>query len=112
MPFNATTVIAALFAHFLGDFILQTDWMAKNKSKNYRAFTAHLLSYTIPFWIPFGWKFTLVNVALHGAIDWVTSRVTSSLYAKGRIHDFFVVIGFDQFLHATCLILTLRLLVP
>jgi hypothetical protein len=38
--------------------------------------------------------------------DFVTSRISSRLYAKGDIHNFFVVVGFDQFLHYSALIVS------
>lgn len=54
--------------------------------------------------------FAVVNAALHFFIDAITSRLTARLWAKGQVHNFFVLVGLDQLLHATCLILTLPLL--
>lgn len=38
-----------LVAHGVGDYILQSDWMAVNKAKNSWAALAHVLTYAIPF---------------------------------------------------------------
>jgi hypothetical protein len=35
--------------HMLGDYILQTNWMAMNKLQNVGARTVHVLCYTLPF---------------------------------------------------------------
>lgn len=101
----AVEIIQVLFAHFVGDFILQSDWMAQNKSKKLYPLCTHVTVYSLPlyFW---GWKFALANAGMHFCIDFVTSRISSRLWAAKQVHWFFVVIGFDQFLHAACLILT------
>lgn len=97
-----STLILIMFMHFVSDFILQTDTMAKNKSKNIECLLAHVLVYSIPF-LCFGLKFTVINAGLHFLIDFFTSRASGYFYKKGEIHNFFVIIGFDQFLHFCCL---------
>ncbi|MEA3351968.1 MAG: DUF3307 domain-containing protein [Chloroflexota bacterium] len=57
-------------AHLIGDFILQTDWMAVRKKRSYFACLIHVLVYLIPFlacdleW----WQFALIGV-MHFAQD-------------------------------------------
>ena len=38
-----------LLLHLVGDYITQTDWMAKNKTKNSIAAVAHAIVYSLPF---------------------------------------------------------------
>jgi hypothetical protein len=38
-----------LVAHAVGDYILQSDWMADNKTKNSVAAAVHAVTYTAPF---------------------------------------------------------------
>jgi hypothetical protein len=38
-----------LVAHAVGDYILQSDWMADNKTKSSVAAAIHALTYTLPF---------------------------------------------------------------
>lgn len=38
-----------LILHLVGDYITQTDWMAKNKTKNSFAAGSHALIYSLPF---------------------------------------------------------------
>lgn len=38
-----------IYAHLIGDYLLQTDWMAKNKKFNSYNCFVHVLTYLIPF---------------------------------------------------------------
>ena len=57
-------------AHLIGDFIIQTDWMAKNKKHSSFAALVHVLAYLLPFiftglaW----WQMLLIGVT-HFAQD-------------------------------------------
>ena len=118
---SLVVVFVILFSHWFGDFYCQTSKMAANKSKSLAWLTAHCLTYIAvigaTLFLPYiTYKplefllFLLINFALHMSIDAVTSRITAYLYQRNRIHDFFVVIGFDQFLHYACLFTTYVLL--
>lgn len=103
-------IILIIWLHFVSDFILQTDYMAINKSKSNKVLGLHVGVYSLPFLLVFGWRYALVNGAAHFVTDWITSRVTSILWKKEKRHWFFVVIGLDQALHLTVLVLTGKLL--
>lgn len=110
-----------LIAHFVGDFPLQTNWMATAKSKHLGALSLHVLIYSLCFswWGP---DFVVATFGLHFMVDYITSKITSLLfffepyddqvwvYVEGRRKWFFVMIGFDQLLHFTCLAITYKLL--
>jgi hypothetical protein len=53
--------------------------------------------------------FCLVNFALHLFTDSQTSQLTTYYYKKSDMRMFWVVVGFDQFLHALALIWTAHL---
>jgi hypothetical protein len=40
-----------LILHLIGDYLLQSDWMALNKTKCSKAAAAHALTYSLPFLI-------------------------------------------------------------
>lgn len=105
-----------LLIHWLADFVCQTDWMARNKSTNLEALLSHIIIYTLVLFIGlilicFKYDistvnfvaFILANSITHFIIDFVTSRITSTLHKANDTHNFFVVIGFDQLLHTAIL---------
>ena len=107
-------IYGLIFTHWLADFVCQTDDMAKNKSKSNKWLGRHILAYSAVisiFAIIAGYKlpgkywmtFVLINGAAHFVIDYFTSRASSACWARGQVHDFFVVIGFDQALHMATL---------
>jgi hypothetical protein len=102
---SLSTITLVLFTHWVADFVLQSNWMAQGKSKTYLPLISHVAVYTLvlalihPLW-------AIVNGILHLVVDYFTSRISSKLYAKGDIHNFFVVIGLDQFIHVITLLTT------
>ena len=69
-------VFLILLLHFLGDFILQSDKIALNKSSSNTVLLIHVTIYSSLFLI-FGPVYALLNGALHFMTDWVTSRASS-----------------------------------
>lgn len=94
-----------VWLHFLGDFILQSDRMALNKSKSTYWLSLHALTYGIPLFL-LGWRFAIVNLAAHWVVDFFTSKANAYLWATSRRHWFFVMVGFDQAIHMTVLFWT------
>lgn len=108
---NDVSVVDAVFliwAHFVGDFILQTDEMAINKSKSNKWLVYHVGIYSLVL-LPWGLWFAAVNVALHFVTDYFSSRLSSYFWKAEKRHEFFVVIGADQALHMTALIVTVSI---
>lgn len=123
-------MLTLLFLHFIGDFLLQSDWMALGKSKRLLPLVAHVAVYAACF-LPFlSWRFAIITFAFHLVQDMITSQWTTKLwflplttwydeekdelcyqaYPKWHLrHWFFVAIGFDQLLHYTQLVLTAAL---
>lgn len=104
-------ILWVLFLHLIADFFLQTTWMALGKSKRADALFVHIAVYFLVFVLgTFSPVYSLVNAAIHLVVDFVTSRINSHLYQYPDKHWFYCGIGVDQFIHSTCLILTLGLL--
>lgn len=86
-----TDLVVLLTAHFIGDFVLQSDRVATGKSKCWRTLLEHVSFYMLPFlpavgflvgFGPNGWvtTFFALTFALHFLTDAVTSRITSKLW--------------------------------
>ena len=104
-------LIWILFSHWVADFVCQSDWMAQNKSKSNEVLLVHIGVYgTVMSVMTLNPAFGTLNALIHMVVDYFTSRTSSKLYKDGKIHWFFVVIGFDQFIHTATLIYTWRLL--
>lgn len=95
-----------VWIHWLGDFFLQSNTMAKNKSHSVKWLSAHIGVYTCCLLLVFNWRYALLNGVIHFVIDLFTSKVTASLWKKEDVHNFFVVVGLDQAIHLTTLIST------
>ncbi len=115
------TLLTLLAVHLVGDFVLQTDWMGSNKSKDATALLAHVSVYSAGF-LFWGWVFCVLTFILHLTVDAITSRITAHFWRQHTVgsawnlrygkfnpfvqppaHWFFVGIGVDQFIHACCL---------
>lgn len=110
MSVTAETILFLIWLHTICDFFLQTDRMAKTKSSSMKWLSIHVGVYSFPFLLLFGWKFAVITFCLHWLTDLVTSRITKRLWAAGEVHWFFAVIGVDQAIHFTSLILAAELL--
>ncbi len=44
-----TTSMIQLILHLIGDYVLQSDWMAQNKTKRFAPAAAHAIVYSLPF---------------------------------------------------------------
>jgi hypothetical protein len=51
-----------MIAHLIGDYLIQTDWMAANKKKSTVACMFHIITYMIPFMFCdiAAWQFYLI----------------------------------------------------
>ena len=99
-------VIAVVWVHFIADFVVQTRWMADNKSKNLYALLLHIFTYTLCLCV-IDVTWALWNGVIHGIQDMVGSNGTSWAFKNKKHKLFWCIIGADQALHLTVLLLTL-----
>jgi hypothetical protein len=102
-------MIALIWLHFLGDFVLQSRKMADNKSTSLNWLLFHVVIYSSVLCL-ISWRLAIINGVFHFLIDGATSNMTKEFYKDGKIHAFFTTIGFDQALHLTILYFTMDLL--
>lgn len=65
-----------IIAHAVGDYAIQSDWMATEKTKRTTAALAHVLTYALPFLLlSTSWRAIAFIVATHFLIDrWRLAR--------------------------------------
>lgn len=109
-----------IVAHFVADWLCQSDRMATGKSESFVILTEHVVLYTgmiasaacLYYLVLERWAFTpmflVVTFVAHWLTDAVTSRMTKRLWIAGERHAFFTMIGLDQVLHYVALALALR----
>lgn len=79
-----------IVAHLVGDYVLQSDWMAATKTKKSVAALAHVLTYAIPFLFlrPSIWAMAFI-IGTHFIIDrWRLARLV--VWAKNWIAPFWL----------------------
>ncbi len=103
-------MIILVWLHLLGDFVLQSDKMALNKSRSNYWLAVHCMVYSIPM-LWFGVTFAIFAGVSHFIVDFISSRMTKVLWAKEERHWFFVTIGVDQAIHLSLLILAMEYLI-
>jgi hypothetical protein len=107
--------ILILFAHWCGDYALQTSEMATLKASSVKWLTIHVAVYSIPIlavsFVLFNSQAALVYMAINAGLHWSVDLITSRVAAKYRSNQraYHLIVGFDQFLHAWCLLGTLSL---
>jgi hypothetical protein len=107
-----------LVAHLVGDWLLQTEWQALNKTKNWRAMWTHVavnhLIILIVLWVHFGFQDTRVYVAVaalalsHAYLDrrWPEIAIMRALrIIVDRDPERWLLIAVDQCLHIVLLAL-------
>lgn len=86
MNFTGNDAIMFFLLHLLGDYILQTDWMAINKTKRMYPAFVHGFVYSVPFYIAFhpSWNAWLTICFSHVLIDrYRLARFV--VYAKNKL---------------------------
>ena len=112
-------ILLYLLIHWYADFVCQTDKQAKNKSTSIKWLLKHtsfycliitIVTYILYFNNLFGsqyWYlpliFGLIQFITHTLVDYITSKINSYLWKNNQVHEFFAMIGFDQFIHYTIL---------
>ena len=72
-------LIIALLAHFVGDYIIQNQWMADEKTSRWLPALVHGLTYTIPF-----------VLATHSVVALLVIALTHAIIDRYRLAKYFI----------------------
>jgi hypothetical protein len=107
-------LLLLFLAHWVGDFLLQSNAMASQKSKSIKWLTVHVAVYTATLGLfsilvidsqVLG-GFILVNAGLHWITDFFTSKLAYRY--RERPKTFYAILGLDQLIHYSCLAITFQ----
>ena len=81
-----------LVCHFIGDYVLQIDFLARTKGENWWHLLAHCVLYSAPFATLFGidWRIAVI-VGSHIVIDALKARYKKINYAADQIMHLIVL---------------------
>lgn len=84
-------IIKLVMCHMLGDYVLQSDYIAKTKGENLYHMIVHCVLYVIPFYFVLGgWKLALLFVS-HIIIDLLKARWHKINYATDQCLHYAVI---------------------
>lgn len=75
-----------LMCHFVGDYVLQNDFIANTKGTNWWHLIVHSFLYSLPFYVVFGfcWKIGVILVS-HIIIDALKARWKKISYSEDQV---------------------------
>lgn len=105
-------ILLMFVVHYVFDWVLQTRWMAENKSKNNNALLLHVGIYSIGLFLlaaftPLSIFWACINTVAHFAVDFISSRITSHMWTNNMNDGFWNTIGADQMVHYLILFSTI-----
>lgn len=86
------TIFALATLHFFGDYVLQSEFIAKTKGENWYHLLVHSTLYAFPFWIMFKFTWPLVVLLItHFMIDALKARYKKISYITDQSTHFTVI---------------------
>lgn len=86
MRFVVELLLKLVFCHLVGDYFLQSDFIAKTKGENWYHLLVHCVLYCLPFYACFGidWRLLTILVA-HLIIDPLKARYKKISYIQDQV---------------------------
>lgn len=80
------TAILIMICHLIGDYVLQCDFIAQSKGRNWYHLFVHCVLYCVPFLIVLGWTWHLsIIFVTHIIIDPLKARYNKVTYTQDQI---------------------------
>ena len=86
-------IIILIFCHLIGDYALQTDFIAKTKGQNWYHLFVHCALYCLPFYIAFGltWQLAII-FGTHMIIDPLKARYNKITYWQDQAIHYLIML--------------------
>lgn len=88
-------IIKAILCHLIGDYVLQSDFIARTKFGNSYHLFVHCALYVVPFWIAFGYDWIGLSFIFlsHLIIDF--SKVKGLIsYTSDQVYHYICILGY------------------
>lgn len=84
-------MILLILCHLVGDYVLQCDFIAQTKGKNWYHLFVHCALYVLPFYVCFGLNWQLAMLfASHIIIDALKARWNKITYSQDQILHYII----------------------
>lgn len=86
-------IIKLILCHLVGDYVLQSNFLAQTKGKNWYHLFVHCALYCVPFYIVFGltWQLAVIFIA-HIIIDPLKARYEKITYTQDQIMHYLITL--------------------
>lgn len=89
----AKTLFILVICHLIGDYFLQSEFIAKTKGQNWYHLFVHCILYVVPFYIAFGLDLRLVIIFIsHVIIDALKARYHAISYLGDQVIHYVIMI--------------------
>ena len=86
-------IITLIFCHLIGDYVLQTDFIAKTKGTNWYHLIIHCALYCLPFFVIYGLTWQLLFIFItHIVIDPLKARYNKINYITDQLLHYIVML--------------------
>lgn len=88
-------IISLILCHLIGDYVLQSDFIAKTKGSNWYHLFVHSALYCVPFILIYelDWKSTILFIA-HIIIDSLKARWNKISYTNDQLLHYILLLMF------------------
>ena len=81
--------LVLVFCHMIGDYVLQSDFIARTKGENWWHMIVHCTMYVLPFYLVIGHDWRIAALwAHHFLVDTMKARWKFIGYAEDQIFNF------------------------
>ena len=85
-------IFILIISHFIGDYVLQSDFIAKTKGDNIYHLLVHCFLYCTPFLVVYGFGFNIIILLItHVVIDSLKARYKKINYVTDQILHFIII---------------------
>lgn len=87
------TLLILVFCHLVGDYVLQSNFLATTKGENWYHMFVHCALYCLPFFVVFGltWQLAFIFM-MHLAVDPLKARYNVTGYASDQVFHYLAMV--------------------